>query len=118
MSEIDNYVVSYTVPRTKEAMDTWLPGVMDYDKYDYYEVKEELNNTLWKLYDVFNKRFGIIIDNCEDEVLLQKNLAEALALVEEFSSGDLNDDQKEVLGKLHSAIVLAMKYGTCLFFDF
>ena len=112
------FIVYFTVPKCKEAMESWLPGITDYEKYDHFEIKECDNDTLWEFYDQLNKQFNIIIDNCEDETLSFPYLAKASEMAEQFSLQSLNDIQKEVLSKLISAINSGIKYGTCVYFDF
>ena len=99
-------------------MDAWLPGMADSENYEQYEINERLNNTLWKLYDKFNQHFNIIIDNCEDECLPYNCLLEALTIVNEYINDLCDNETKLVLKKLQMAINSAIKYRTCLFFDF
>ena len=118
MSEKDEFVVYYTVPKSKEAMETWLPGITDYEKYEHFEVNECANDSLWSFYNLLNKQFDIIIDNCEDEILNLQYLPKALEMAKQFAFQHLDDIQKDVLSKLISAINCAMKFGTCVYFDF
>ncbi len=117
MIPYEDMVVYFTVPRTREAMDAWVPGITDYARYEHFEVTNGANNLLQQLYNMFNKEFNIIIDNCEDEKLSFMDLPKALSMVETFNNSD-STELSIVLDKLRSAIKLAMFYGTCLYFDF
>ena len=117
MIPYEDMVVYFTVPRTREAMEAWLPGIKDDTRYEHFEVTNGENHWLQQLYNMFNNKFDIIIDNCEDEKLPLKDLPEALSMVETFNNLE-NDDLRRALDKLRSAIKLAVRYETCLYFDF
>lgn len=117
MIPYEDMVVYFTVPQTREAMESWLPGITDDTRYVHFEVKNRENDLLQQLYNMFNRKFNIIIDNCEDEKLFLGDLPEALSMVETFNNSE-NDDLRRALDKLRSAIKLAMRYETCLYFDF
>ena len=117
MIPYEDMVVYFTVPQTREAMESWLPGITDDTRYVHFEVTNRENDLLQQLYNMFNRKFNIIIDNCEDEKLSLEDLPEALSMINTFNSSE-SKELELVLDKLRSAIMLAMRYETCLYFDF
>lgn len=49
MIPYEDMVVYFTVPRTREAMEAWLPGIKDDTRYEHFEVTNGENVLLQKL---------------------------------------------------------------------
>ena len=97
-------------------------GIKEFENYDdemqnvkTYELTKDEYDSLrasGKLFQKFDEAFGIIIDVCEEERILNEDLSRAIEICEKFLKKNLTKDELMGTKKIIDALQLAFDSGT------
>ena len=97
-------------------------GIKEFDNYDdsmpnvrTFELTKNEFMSLWKtgsLFDVFDKKFDIIIDHSEEERIELENLSEAITVTKNFLKKAKDPIEKAASQKVLESLELALKSKT------
>lgn len=109
------FVYYLNVPQNKvgieefESFDEEMPNVKTFElTQEEYEVLRQPKG----LFQIFDEKFGTIIDVCEEERIDSDDLKEALQLAEKMLSKQKNDIAKDAYRKIVDSLECAVNAGT------
>ena len=105
-----------STPINKIGMDELNSNTPGLKNVKYYSLTKEESDSLQELYNVFNERFNILIDDYEEEILENKHLPEALVIAENLKLNSEFEMQVKALDFVIDIIKSAQKYGTYIEF--
>ncbi len=93
-----------------EEMSNVEPFELTKDEYDYLRVYNGM-------FDVFDEKFGTIIEECEEERIEAKDIGEALEVASEYAKKAKSEMELNAVNKVITALKVAKERGVFLEFD-